>query len=385
MQKAVIAIDSFKGSLSSLDAGKAAAEGIYRVFPEADAVIRPVADGGEGTVEALVSGLNGKFMEAQVRDPLGRRITAKYGILPDNTAVIEMAAASGLTLLSEAERDPMHTTTYGTGEMILDAIHRGCRSFIIGIGGSATNDGGIGCLQALGFGMLDNAGKQVEYGAKGLSELVRITDNNVIPELKECSFHVACDVTNPLCGINGCSEVFAPQKGADKNSIRLMDEYLRSYAEIAKCYAPSASPNTAGSGAAGGLGFAMMYFLNAELQSGVELVIRETRLEEAIKTADIVITGEGCLDSQTCMGKAPVGIAGIAKKYGKPVIAFSGAVRRGAELCNSSGIDAYFPILRSVCTLEQAMDKENAYKNLADTAEQVFRTIRLSGMLTKNK
>ena len=377
MRKAVITIDSFKGSLSSLEAGKAASDGIHRVFPEADTVIMPVADGGEGTVDALVSGLNGRFAETNVCDPLGRRIKSRYGILPDNTAVIEMAAASGLTLLSGSERDPMYTTTYGTGEMILDAIRNGCRNFIIGIGGSATNDGGIGCLQALGFGMLDKEGKQVGYGANGLSQLVRITDSNAVKELKECCFHVACDVTNPLCGINGCSEVFAPQKGADKDSISLMDGYLSSYAELTKTYSPSASPYTAGSGAAGGLGFALMYYLNAELQSGVELIIHETKLEERIKDADIVITGEGCLDSQTAMGKAPVGIARIAKKYGKPVIAFCGSVRKGAELCNASGIDAYFPVIRRICTLEEAMERETAYKNLADTTEQVFRTIKL--------
>lgn len=375
--KAVIAIDSFKGSLSSLEAGQAAADGIRRVFPDAETIIRPVADGGEGTAEALVAGLNGHFRVAEVSDPLGRRIKAKYGILPDNTAVIEMATASGLTLLSEEERDPMLTTTYGTGELILDAINIGCRNFIIGIGGSATNDGGIGCLQALGFDMLDNSGKQVGYGAKGISQLVSITDTDVIPELKECRFNVACDVTNPLCGENGCSSVFAPQKGADADAIRLMEGYLRNYAEMTKQFNASTSPDTAGAGAAGGLGFALMYYLNANLKSGVDLIMRETKLEEVIKDSDIVITGEGCLDSQTAMGKAPVGIARIAKKYGKPVIAFSGAVRSGAELCNQNGIDAYFPVLRQISTLEQAMDKNNAFNNLADTAEQVFRTIKL--------
>lgn len=375
--KIVIAIDSFKGSLTSMEAGHAAAEGIHRVFPNADTVISPVADGGEGTVEALVTGLNGRFAKAQVSDPLGRRITAVYGILPDNTAVIEMAAASGLTLLSADERDPMHTTTYGTGELILDAVKQGCRSFIIGIGGSATNDGGIGCLQALGFGMLDKNGQQVCYGAEGLSHLARITDGNVIPELKDCRFRIACDVTNPLCGINGCSMVFAPQKGAAPDTLQLMDEYLRSYAELTADYAPTASPDTAGAGAAGGMGFALMYYLNAELQSGVDLITAQTKLEDAIQSADMVITGEGCLDSQTAMGKAPSGIARTAKKYGKPVMAFCGAVRKGAELCNTSGIDAYFPIIRDVCTLEQAMDKSAARKNLTDTAEQVFRAVRL--------
>ena len=375
--KAVIAIDSFKGSLSSLEAGKAAEEGIKRVFPEAETVIRPVADGGDGTVEALVSGLDGQFIETNARDPLGRPIRAKYGILPDNTAVIEMAAASGLTLLSESERNPMLTTTYGTGELILDAVRRGCRSFIIGIGGSATNDGGIGCLQALGFGMLDKNGRQIGYGAESLSQLAAVTAENAVPELKECRFYAACDVANPLCGDNGCSAVFSPQKGADAEMIPLMDSWLMHYAEITKRFNPSASPDTAGAGAAGGLGYALMYYLNAELESGVDLIMRETRIEEDIKNSDIVITGEGCLDSQTAMGKAPVGIARIAKKYGKPVIAFSGAVRSGAELCNIYGIDAYFPVIRSICTLEQAMDKNNAYNNLSDTAEQVFRTVKL--------
>ena len=375
--KAVIAIDSFKGSISSLEAGNAAAEGIRRVFPDADTTIKPVADGGEGTVEALIDGLNGRLCEAEVSDPLGRRITAKYGVLPDYTAVIEMAAASGLTLLSENERDPMTTTTYGTGELILSAVHNGCRNIIIGIGGSATNDGGIGCLQALGFGMLDNKGRQVGAGAEGLSQLAEITDTNVIPELKECSFKVACDVTNPLCGENGCSAVFAPQKGAKAETIPVMDGYLSSFAELTKTYNAAASPDTPGSGAAGGLGFALMYYLGAEFEGGIDLIMRETKLDAAVKDADIVVTGEGCLDSQTAMGKAPVGIARIAKKYGKPVIAFSGTVKSGAELCSQNGIDAYFPILREISTLEQAMDKSNAYRDLADTAEQVFRTIKL--------
>ncbi|MBR3422452.1 MAG: glycerate kinase [Ruminococcus sp.] len=375
--KAVIAMDSFKGSISSIEAGNAAAEGIRRVFPDADTIIKPVADGGEGTVEALVNGLNGQLSEAEVSDPLGRKITARYGVLPNNTAVIEMAAASGLTLLSENERDPMLTTTYGTGELILSAIRNGCRDFIIGIGGSATNDGGIGCLQALGFGMLDDKGQQVSFGAKGLSQLTEINDTNVIQELKECSFKVACDVTNHLCGYNGCSAIFAPQKGACSETIPVMDGYLRNFAELTKTYNAAASPDTPGAGAAGGLGFALIYYLNAEFESGIDLIMRETQLEDSVKDADIVITGEGCLDSQTAMGKAPVGIAKIAKKYDKPVIAFSGAVKNGAELCNKNGIDAYFPIIRQVFTLEEAMDKTTAYRNLADTTEQVFRTIKL--------
>ena len=288
-----------------------------------------------------------------------------------------MAATSGLTLLSENERNPMNTTTFGTGEMIRDAVNRGCRNFIIGIGGSATNDGGIGCLQALGFGMLNCNGHQVEYGAKGLSQLSEITDNHVISELWECTFHVACDVNNPLCGENGCSAVFARQKGADDKMIQKMDRYLKNYAMLTKQYNSSANPDTAGAGAAGGLGFALLYYLNARLESGIDMIIRETKLEESIKNADIVITGEGCLDAQTAMGKAPIGVAKIAKKYHKPVIAFSGAVRNGAEICNQRGIDAFFPMIRNICTLEKAMEKNTAYQNLVDTAEQVFRVVKL--------
>ncbi|MCR5729075.1 MAG: glycerate kinase [Ruminococcus sp.] len=375
--KTVIAMDSFKGSISSLEAGNAVSAGIRRVFSDADIIIKPVADGGEGTTEALVSGLNGRLCEAEVSDPLGRKIAAKYGVLPNNTVVIEMASASGLTLLTENECDPTLTTTFGTGELILSAIRNGYRNFIIGIGGSATNDGGIGCLQALGFGMLDDNGRQVGFGAEGLSQLVEINDTNVIPELKDCSFKVACDVTNPLCGENGCSAVFAPQKGAKSEMIPIMDRYLRNFADLTKMYNSTASPDTPGTGAAGGIGFALMYYLNAKFESGVDLIINETKLVDAIKEADVVITGEGCLDSQTALGKAPIGIARIAKKYNKPIIAFGGAVKSGAELCNQNGIDAYFPILRTVSTLEQAMDKSNAYHNLADTAEQVFRTIKI--------
>ena len=374
--KIVIAIDSFKGSLSSIEAGNAAAEGISRVYPQAEIAVYPLADGGEGTTDALVSGLGGVFRTVTVSDPLGRDISAKYGILPDNTAVIDMASAAGLTLLTKDERNPMHTTTFGVGQMIADAVSQGCRKFIIGIGGSATNDGGIGCLQALGFGMLDADGKQISFGAKGVSQLAKITSDNVIPELSECTFHIACDVNNPLCGENGCSAVFAPQKGADKAMIAEMDGYLNKYAELTMQHNLYADPEAHGAGAAGGLGFAFMSYLNAVLESGIDLILRETRLEEDIRDADIVVTGEGCLDAQTAMGKAPVGVAKLAKKYGKPVIAFSGIVRDGASLCNENGIDAYFPILRNICTQEQAMDSDIARKNLADTAQQVFRLIR---------
>lgn len=372
----VIAIDSFKGSLSTLQTGNAAASGIRRIYPDAEIQVFPIADGGEGTVDALVSGLHGTYRTVKVSDPLGREISARYGILPNNTAVIEMAAASGLPLLSPAKRNPLHTTTYGFGQLIRDAIGQGCRNFILGIGGSATNDGGVGCLQALGFDFLDQSGKHVASGAKGLSDIVRISDENAIHELKNCTFHVACDVKNPLCGEHGCSAVFAPQKGADAEMIARMDEDLQHFAELTRQIYPDAAPDHAGAGAAGGLGFGLMSYLEAKLESGIDLIIRETGLGDAIRSADLVITGEGCLDAQTAMGKAPAGIAIIAKKYSKPVIAFSGAVKDDARQCNAAGIDAYFPILRSVGTLEDAMDTENAAKNLEDTAEQVCRLIR---------
>ena len=374
--KIVIAMDSFKGSIPSADAGQAAAEGILRAIPDAEVKVYPVADGGEGTTATLVSGMNGTYRTVTVSDPLGRPVSAGYGILPDRTAVMEMAAASGLPLLSEAERDPMHTTTFGFGEMIADAIRQGCRSFLLGIGGSATNDCGIGCLQALGFGFLDRNGAQVPFGAAGLAQVHQITDDRVLPALGGCQFSVACDVNNPLCGTQGCSTVFAPQKGADSEMIAEMEQAMLRFSDTAKQYSPDADPSLPGSGAAGGLGFALRTFLRAELRPGIETVIRKTGLEAAIRNADLVVTGEGRLDAQTVMGKVPAGIADAAKQYGIPVIAFCGCTGDGAGLCNRHGIDAFFPILRRITTAEAAMDPENARHNLADTAEQVFRLYR---------
>lgn len=375
----VIAIDSFKGSLTSLDAGMAAAEGIVRAIPDAKISVRPIADGGEGTVEALCLGLGGIKMAIDVTGPLGEKVKAEYGLIPKTkTAIIEMSAASGITLVSDDKRNPLNTTSYGVGELIADAIKRGCRSFIIGIGGSATNDGGIGMLQALEFDILNGDGKNVSFGAKGLEEIKTISAENVIPELSECSFSIACDVTNPLCGENGCSVVFGPQKGADEAMISNMDKWLSDYADLTKTIFPNADKNAKGAGAAGGLGFAFMTFLNGQLTGGIDLILRETRLEEYIKTADIVVTGEGRLDSQTVMGKAPSGVASIAKKYGKKVIAFSGCVTKDAHLCNDHGIDAYFPIVRGACSLEEAMNPDNAFENMSDTAEQVFRLFSLT-------
>ena len=376
--KATIAIDSFKGSLSSLQAGEAAREGILRVCKDAAVQVRPLADGGEGTVEALTIGMGGELRTVTVTGPLGEKADAQYGILDDGvTAIVEMSAAAGITMVPDGKRNPLYTTTYGVGEMIRDAIRKGCRRFIVGIGGSATNDGGVGMLQALGYGMLDENGRQVSFGAQGLQMLKSITDDKVIPELRDCSFRIACDVRNPLCGETGCSDVYGPQKGATPSMIVQMDKWLKEYADLAAAFNPGADPEYPGTGAAGGLGFAFLSFTNAVLESGIHIVLDETRLEEYVKDADVVITGEGRLDGQTVMGKAPIGVAKLAKKYGKPVIAFAGCVTPGAVKCNEHGIDAFFPILRGVVTLQEAMDSLNARKNMADTVEQVFRLMNV--------
>ena len=375
--KAIIAIDSFKGSLETLESGAAVAEGVKAVFPDAKTLIRPLADGGEGTVSAVVSATGGEFCRAEVTGPLGESITAEYGIIRESkTAIIEMSAAAGITLVPKEKRDPLYTTTRGVGELILDAIGHGCRSFIIGIGGSATNDGGVGMLKALGFDFLDEKGEPIPDGAVGLSSLRSIKRDKVCPALAECTFRVACDVKNPLCGEAGCSRVYGPQKGADEKMIADMDKWLLHYAALTKEIFPDADGSFPGVGAAGGLGFALKYYLGAALTSGIELVMDVTRLEEFIKDADVVITGEGRLDSQSAMGKAPVGVARLAKKHGKTVIAFAGAVSEDATLCNAEGIDAFFQIVRRPCSLAEAMDKENAYNNLRNTAEQVFRLIK---------
>ena len=383
--KVIIAIDSFKGSLSTLEAGKAAAEGIQAVYPEAEIVISPLADGGEGTVDAILLATKGERKVIPVHDPLGRNITASYGIIRETkTAVIEMAAASGITLVSENERNPFYTTTFGVGEMIADAIEEGCREFIIGIGGSATNDGGIGMLSALGVKFFDKDGNIVEKGGIGLRDMEKIEVGSMLSALKECRFHIACDVKNPLCGENGCSAVFGPQKGLTAENIPLMDAWLSHYAELTKTVNPSADETYPGCGAAGGLGFAFLSYLPAELSSGIELVMRATGLEQHMKDADIVITGEGRLDGQSCMGKAPVGVAALAKKYGKPVIAVAGGVTEEASSLHEYGIDAFFPIVRTPCTLEEAMKTENAYRNLKHTAEQIFRVLKIQALYGGN-
>ena len=398
IMKILIAIDSFKGSLSSKEAGEAIKSGILRVVPDADVVISPLADGGEGTVETLVDALGGSLETVRVKGPLFQEVEARYGILPESRkttleaslktssknplsngqlAVMEMSQASGITLVSPEERNPLKTGSYGVGEMILDAYHKGCRRFLIGIGGSATNDGGIGMLSALGFRFTKENGEEILPIGEGLKDLAGIENASVPEGLLQCSFQIACDVENPLYGENGASLIYGFQKGGNKELLSQMDLWMKHYSELVKEYNPAANPEAPGSGAAGGLGFAFRSFLQGELKSGVSLILEETKLSEKMQGADLVITGEGRLDEQSAMGKAPIGVAKLAKEQGIPVIAFAGAVTEGAKACNQVGIDAYFPILREIITLEDAMKKETAKQNLADTVEQTMRLYRL--------
>jgi glycerate kinase len=364
--------------MSTLDAGNAAKQGVLRVVPDADVKVKALADGGEGTADVLTDALDGSTEQIKVTGPLGENHVATYGISKDRkTAIIEMASSSGLVLVPFEKRNPFHTTTYGVGELIKDAIRKGCRSFILGIGGSATNDGGIGMLQALGFEFLTADGRDVSYGADGLSELASIRDENALPELKECKFRVACDVNNPLTGESGATAIFGPQKGATPKMVIEIDTYMKKYAELTKnkFSDKNIDENIAGAGAAGGLGFALLSYLNAVLEPGIDIVLDVINLEEDARQADLIITGEGQIDKQTAMGKAPVGVAKLAKKYNKMVIAFSGSVTRDAVEVNRHGIDAFFPIIRGVTTLEDAMQNDNAKQNMSDSVEQAVRLI----------
>ena len=373
--KIVIAIDSLNGSLSSMEAGHAIEQGIRNVLPETKVLVKPLADGGEGTTEALVEGLGGDMVQVQVHGPLETPVNAAYGVIREsNTAIMEMAAAAGIILVGKDKR-PLDATTYGVGEMIRDAITRGCREFIIGIGGSATNDGGIGMLTALGYEFLDAEGKPAGIGAGALYKVAKICDDKVMSELKDCHFRIACDVTNPLCGENGSTYIYGPQKGVTVELRDELDHAMGAYAQVVKAYNGTDYAKTPGAGAAGGLGFAFLSFLSGELLPGIELVLNAVEMDKAMEGADLVFTGEGRLDYQTAMGKAPVGIAKMAKKHGAKVIALAGAVIEGAQECNEQGIDAYFPILRQVVTLDEAMDPATARKNMVETTEQVMRLV----------
>ncbi len=378
--KVVIAMDSFKGSMRSMEAGRAAREGILRVC-SADVVVKPLADGGEGTTQALVEGLGGRYVHVAVTGPQGRPVTARYGILADGkTAVLEMAEAAGLMLVREGERDAGRATTRGVGEMILDAIGRGCRDFIVGIGGSATSDGGVGMLQALGYEFLDAQGKEVGPGILGLGDIETICVEQAARQLKECRFRVACDVGNPLYGESGAVFVYGPQKGIREAERAAFDEKMRHYAERTGRFLGRRLDWEPGAGAAGGLGFAFLsYFPEARLETGAALVLEAVGLKQELADADVVLTGEGRLDRQTAMGKAPIGVARLAKCYGARVIAFAGGVAEGAEACHEQGIDAYFPIVRGAVSLAEAMEPERAKRNMAAAVEEVFRVMAGGG------
>lgn len=375
--KIVIAIDSLKGSLSSIEAANAIKKGIENAKLNADIEIKPLADGGEGTVDALVDGMNGKRKVVEVCGPVGKTVEATYGILDDSkTAIMEMAQAAGITQVSGDEKNPLTTTTYGVGEMIKAAINEGCRNFIMGIGGSATNDAGVGMLQALGFKFYDENDNLVGLGGQALIQIKRIDDSEKLKELDECNFKIACDVNNPLFGLNGAAHIYGPQKGATPEIVEDLDKGLRNFAQVVKNDLGKDLAETEGAGAAGGLGYGFLTFLNSKLESGIKIILDETKLEESVKDADIVVTGEGRLDNQTAMGKAPIGVAKLAKKYGAKVIAIAGCTTDDAIACNEEGIDAFFAIVNKATTLEEAMDTKNAENNMINTSTQIFNLIK---------
>ncbi len=352
----IIAPDSFKGSLSAIDVANAMERGIILVFPDALVTKVPIADGGEGTVEALVTATGGCLMYEEVMGPLGDKVKACWGILGDElTGVIEMAAASGLPLITKEQRNPRLATTYGTGQLIKAALDQGLRKLIIGIGGSATNDGGVGMAKALGVKFLDASNKELPNGGAALKELARIDTSGLDPRLVDTTILVACDVDNPLCGIRGASTVYGPQKGATPGMVEELDQVLRHYASIAKETTGRDVADSAGAGAAGGLGAGLLFFTPSQLRPGVEIVLEATCFEEIVKRADLVITGEGCTDFQTAHGKAPVGVAKIAQKYKVPTVCISGGLGHGWEDVLQQGIGGLMSIVPKPMTLEECM------------------------------
>jgi len=338
--KIVVAPDSFKGSLTAIEVSDAIEQGIREIFPEAEIKKIPMADGGDGTVQCLVNATGGKILREKVTGPLGDEVLASYGILGDKrTAVIEMAEASGLTLVPENKRNPLITTTYGTGQLIKATLDQGCRKMIIGIGGSATNDGGAGMVQALGVKLLDREGREIGFGGEELKKIIRIDISYMDKRLSNTKVVVASDVTNPLCGPKGASRIYGPQKGATPEVIEELDESLAYFADVIKRDLNKDVKDIPGAGAAGGLGASLMAFLDAELRPGIEIMVEIAKLEQAIKDADLVITGEGKIDSQTIYGKAPIGVAKIAKKYNIPVIAIAAIIGDDADIVHQYGID----------------------------------------------
>lgn len=374
MRQITIAVDSFKGSLSSYDVACAAEQGILNVLPHCKVKKISIADGGEGTAQALISTLRGEWREVRAHDPLMRPIMARYGVVDEGrTAIIEMASASGLTLLRAEERNPLLTTTYGTGEMIADAVRRGARHLLIGIGGSATNDAGMGMLEALGYRFYDCKGHVVAGCGARLERVAQIDASGAIPELKECRLEVACDVKNPLYGPQGAAHIFAPQKGASPSVVERLDQGLKNFASVVNPTAAEAE----GAGAAGGLGYALQAVLDARLRAGIDMVLDAMHFDQIISGSDLVITGEGRIDYQTVMGKAPSGVLRAAAAQSIPVVAIGGSVEE-CEALQQSGFAAILPIVPGPMTLERAMQEDVAARGVSRTVEQIVRLLNLN-------
>jgi len=380
--KIVIAPDSYKESLSALQVATEIEAGFREIFPDAQYVKLPVADGGEGTVEAMVAATEGKIVRLNVTGPLGKQVEAFYGLSGDEScAFIEMAAASGLELVPAAQRDPLITTSWGTGELIRNALDNGVQHFIIGIGGSATNDGGAGMVQALGARLLDKQGQQIGYGGGELTQLDSIDISQLDKRIRDCRFEVACDVTNPLTGDEGASAVFGPQKGATPQLVAQLDRALEHYAKIIQRDLDIDVLHVPGGGAAGGMGAALQAFCHAELRRGIEIVTEALGLDALVQDATLVITGEGRIDSQTIHGKVPIGVAKVAKRYNKPVIGIAGSLTEDVGIVHQHGLDAVFSVIYSICTLEEALD--NAAENVRMTARNIAASIAI-GRATGN-
>lgn len=376
MRKVILAFDSFKGSANSLDIAEYAARAILKECPNCQVVRFPIADGGEGTTKALCANLNVIEVTCTAHDPLMNEVEVSYGITKDGTtAILEMASASGLPLVPPSLRNPMNTSTYGTGEVVLDALDRGCRKFILGIGGSATNDAATGMLHALGVRFLNKEDEELATKGSNLIHIDRVDDSAIHPALKESSFIIACDVNNPLYGSQGAAFVFAPQKGATEDEVHALDDGLRHYAEVIKECKGMDIASIAGSGAAGGMGGGVLPFLNAVLKPGIETILEILRFEESIRDADLILTGEGKLDVQTGMGKAPGGILKIANEKGVPVIALGGCVESVKQL-NDMGFTAVLSIQPGAVSLEQAMEQQFALDNMERTVAQLIRIIK---------
>lgn len=377
LKKVVIAPDSFKESLSALEVAQAIERGFRQIYPEAAYIKLPMADGGEGTVDAMVAATGGEIIPVTVSGPQGKVTEAFYGLLGEGkTAVIEMAAASGLHLVAGSERNPLTTTSYGTGELILAALQRGVESIILGIGGSATNDGGAGMMQALGAKLLDDDGQPLKPGGAALAQLKRIDLSQLDPRLQQVKITVACDVDNPLCGKKGASAIFGPQKGATAEQVQQLDKALLHYGTLLEQTTGRQVLDIPGAGAAGGMGAALIGFLAAQLRPGIEIVIETLRLDDAVRGADVVITGEGRLDSQSIHGKTPIGVARVAKRYQLPVIAIAGSLSKDYQVVHQHGIDAAFSVLDRIVTLPEALAE--AARNLEVTARNVAAVWRLA-------